>query len=159
MRFHVVAAVLLATLPLAGCSSSPDTSRRSQNGTQAIKQETKPSQQRQVRHAETSNVLDALDVDALKKKDGGRVRVKGKVYSTHLARSGKVFTLNLGPNWKTCMKAAVFQDDFEKWKGGTDGMKTAYEGKTVVIEGNIKLYQGSPEIVLNTPSQIEAVQE
>jgi exonuclease VII large subunit len=132
VRFHAVAALLFGVLPVAGCSSPQTTSAKS---------------------------LDARDVDALKKKDGERVSVKGKVYSAHLAKSGKVFTLNLGPDGNPCLKAAVFRDDFEKWKGGTNGMKTAYEGKVVVIEGKVKLYQGSPEIVVNTPSQIELAAE
>jgi hypothetical protein len=120
---------------------------------QRARQEPKPSPEAD--RPVPADGLDALDVEALSKKEDQRITVKGKVYSTHLARSGKVFTLNLGPNWKTCFKATVFKGDFEKWKGGTDGIKAAYEGKVVVIEGKVKMYQGSPEIVLNTPAQID----
>jgi len=31
-----------------------------------------------------------------------------------------------------------------------------YEGKTVVVSGKITLYQGKPEIIVNSPSQIIA---
>jgi hypothetical protein len=157
MRLHVLAALFLAALSLTGCNSSPEASGPSKGGTQREKEE--PKSAPQVDRSRATDTLDALGVEALKKKEGERVSVKGKVYSTHLAQSGKAFTLNLGPNWKTCFKAVVFKHDFEKWNGGTDGMKTAYGGKVVVIEGKIKLYQGSPEIVLNTPSQIELAAE
>ena len=103
--------------------------------------------------------IDALEVDALTKNEGKWVRVKGKIHSTHMAQSGKAFTLNVGPNWKTCFKAVVFQGDFDKWKNEADGIKAGYEGKLVVIEGKIKIYKGSPEIVVSTPSQIEVVTE
>jgi hypothetical protein len=152
MRF-LAKVLLFAILPLAGCTSPQDTSSPSKMAPQEA------SPQPLADRAGSRGALDALDVDTLKKKDGERVTVKGKVYSTHLAQSGKVFTLNLGPNWKTCLKATIFKDDFEKWKGGTDDIKGAYEGKVVVIEGKVKLYQGSPEIVLNTPSQIGLVTE
>lgn len=156
MRVHGVVSLLLAVMMLASCQSSKDTSGELQGSTPEGRKDW------QAGHAggwpESRDSLDALDVEALKKKDGQRITGKGKVYSTHLAQSGRVFTLNLGPDWKTCFKAVIFRDDFEKWKDGADGIKTAYDGKTVVIEGKVKVYKGSPEIVVNTPSQIEVVQ-
>jgi len=143
--------LFLAVICLAGCSG------QSKSGSQRDKQE--PGGDQPGYRALVGTELDALDVETLKKKEGEQVVVKGKVYSTHMAQSGKAFTLNLGPNWKTCTKAVVFKDDFEKWKGGADGIQRSFEGKVVVIEGKIKLYQGSPEVVVNTPSQIELVRE
>ena len=103
--------------------------------------------------------LDAENPQGLLQHEGQRVSVKGKVYSTHLATSKKVLTLNLGPDWRTCFKIAIFQDAFRKWDGGVAGLKSLYEGQTVTVEGELKKYRDSPEIIVRVPSQIQVMQE
>ena len=103
--------------------------------------------------------LDAENLEALARGKGQWVSVNGKVHSTHLTTSGKVFILNLGPDWRTCFKVAIFQDAFEKWDGGVSGIKSMYEGKTVTVEGALKIYQGSPEIIVRVPSQIQVAEK
>lgn len=102
--------------------------------------------------------LDAENLQGLLRHEGQQVSVKGKVYSTHLATSKKVFTLNLGPDWRTCFKVAIFQDAFGKWDGGVSGIKSMYEGQTVTVEGKLRMYRDSPEIIVRVPSQIQVMQ-
>ena len=102
--------------------------------------------------------LDAENLQDLVRHEGQQVSVKGKVYSTHLANSHKVFTLNLGPDWRTCFKVAIFQDAFGKWDGGVSGIKSMYEGQTVTVEGELRMYRDSPEIIVRVPSQIQVMQ-
>jgi hypothetical protein len=101
--------------------------------------------------------LDAENLQDLVRHKGQQVSVKGKVHSTHLATSHKVFTLNLGPDWRTCFKVAIFQDAFGKWDGGVAGIKSLYEGQTVTVEGELRMYRDSPEIIVRVPSQIQVM--
>jgi aspartyl/asparaginyl-tRNA synthetase len=100
-------------------------------------------------------VIDAKDVETLKKKDKAKVTVRGTVQSTHVAGSAKVMYLNLGPDYKTCFKVVIFKDDFDKREKGTAGIKDRYEKKTITVEGKIKLYKDQPEIVVKSPSDID----
>jgi len=101
--------------------------------------------------------LDAENLQGLVQHEGQQVSVKGKVHSTHLATSQKVFTLNLGPDWRTCFKVAIFQDAFGKWDGGVAGIKSLYEGQTVTVEGELRMYRDSPQIIVRVPSQIQVM--
>ena len=101
--------------------------------------------------------LDAENLQDLTQHEGQQVSVTGKVYSTHLANSQKVFMLNLGPDWHTCFKVTIFQDAFGKWDGGVAGIKSMYEGQTVTVEGELRMYRDSPEIIVRVPSQIQVV--
>jgi hypothetical protein len=102
--------------------------------------------------------LDAENLQDLIRYKGQQVWVKGKVHSTHLANSHKVFTLNLGPDWRTCFTVAIFQDAFGKWDGGVAGIKSLYEGQTVTVEGELGMYRDSPQIIVRVPSQIQVMQ-
>jgi hypothetical protein len=100
-------------------------------------------------------LIDAKDIAALKKKEKAKVLVRGTVESTHVTKSGKVMYLNLGSDYRTCFKVVIFKDDFEKWEKGTSGIKARYEKKTIVVEGEIKVYNRLPEIIVKAPSDID----
>ena len=102
-------------------------------------------------------VLDASNVPRLIVETGNNVIVKGKVESTHLRTSGQVFILNLGPDYRSCFKIKVFSNDFAKWSGGPDKLKRMYEGKRIGVDGKITIYEDSPEIKVNVPSQIRVL--
>jgi len=46
---------------------------------------------------------------------------------------------------------------FETWDGGVSGLKNMYGGKVIAIEGELRIYQGYPEISVRVPSQIQGV--
>lgn len=102
-------------------------------------------------------VLDASNVNQLISNKGKNVMVKGTVHSTHLTTSGKVFILNLGLDYKSCFRVKVFSSDFAKWDGGPDKLKSMYEGKRIGVEGEITIYDNLPEIKVNVPSKIRAL--
>ena len=82
---------------------------------------------------------------------GETATVTDKVDGVHQSGKGNVF-LNLGgkyPNqaftaWIPSASAAQFPNPQQ------------YEGRTVSVSGKITLYHGKPEIVVNSPSQINA---
>lgn len=103
---------------------------------------------------EKGDAVAAEDVAKLKELDGKQATVQGKVFEVFLPKSGSVAILNFGKDHKTCFKVAIFKANFEKF-GGTDEIAKSYQGKTVTVEGQVKLYQGQPEIVATVPSQLK----
>jgi|ERR671924_2278931 hypothetical protein len=143
MRVFLLALVVL--MLLGGCRAQDDfTSENKSSSIRPTKAEALPQ-------------LDAGKLEDLARYEGKWVSVRGKVHSTHLANSKKVFTLNLGPDWRTCFKVAIFQDAFEKWDDEVSGIKSMYEGKTMTVEGELRMYRGNPEITVRVPSQIQVV--
>lgn len=102
---------------------------------------------------EKTEVISADDVTKLKELDGKQVTVKGKVVEVFLPKSGSVAIMNFGKDHKTCFKVAIFKANFEKF-GGVDEIKKKYEGKILTVDGQCKMYQGTPEVIATVPSQI-----
>ena len=81
---------------------------------------------------------------------GQTVTVKDIVSGIHTARSGSATFINMGgayPN--NAFTAVIFESD-----AAAVGDVSGLVGKTVGITGQIKLYKGTPEIVVKTKSQI-----
>jgi len=75
--------------------------------------------------------------------------VVGTVASVHTSRSGTTF-LNFGsayPNQD--FTAVIFRSSASRFNNPAQ-----WQGHRVVVTGAIRMYQGKPEIVLETPSQI-----
>jgi len=84
---------------------------------------------------------------------GETCTVKGKVVATH--NSGKRCLLNFHPNWKKYFTAVIFRDCFSAFPASPE---QHYLGKKVLVTGYIKQYKGRPEIVLESPDQIEIIE-
>jgi hypothetical protein len=76
--------------------------------------------------------------------------VEGTVAATH--NSGKACFLNFHPNWKKYFTAVIFANRFSLFPATPERY---YQGKKVRVTGYIKEYQGKPEIILESPEQIE----
>lgn len=82
--------------------------------------------------------------------------VQGKVFQVYHSRNGNTF-LNIGgifPN--NPFSAVIFKDNLAKFQG-IDSVRSRYENRIVKVTGVIKEYKGKPEIILNSPAQIEEV--
>jgi micrococcal nuclease len=83
---------------------------------------------------------------------GKEVIVEGKVASAYRSKTNTVF-LNLEkPYPNQCFTSVIFSSDQYKFVSAPEKY---YANKTVRIRGEIKEYQGKPEVILKTPSQIE----
>ena len=82
---------------------------------------------------------------------GQTVTVDGRVVDTY--RSAKVIFLNFSPD-RDEFKVVIFADDWDKWPQSPDEL---YYGKNVRVTGEIELYQGAPEVVVESPDQIELI--
>ena len=103
----------------------------------------------------------ATDIDGLAKAadKSAKVVVTGTVAAATPSQSGKVakITFQDAPA-KGEFTAVYFQKNFaamEKAFGGKNGAELA--GKKVRITGAVKMYNGAPEIVVDSVSQVEVV--
>ena len=81
--------------------------------------------------------------------EGQLVTVEGQVVDTY--KSDKVIFLNFSPN-RDDFKAVIFASAWERWPQPPDEV---YYGQTVRVTGQVKLYNGAPEIIVDEPEQIE----
>jgi len=84
---------------------------------------------------------------------GRELIVEGKVADTyHDSKSNTVF-LNFEKAYPNhCFTGVIFSSDLYKF---VQNPEDYYLNKTVRIMGEVKEYQGKPEIILETPNQIE----
>ncbi len=91
----------------------------------------------------------SIDYTDAKNHIGENAAVTGAILSVYTSSSGQVF-FDYCKNYKNCpFSAVVFADDAKNF---TD--ISQYEGKTITLTGQIKSYNGTPEIVINSPDQI-----
>jgi len=83
---------------------------------------------------------------------GQNVTVTGKVVVSY--NSGKACFLNFHEDYKKHFTAVIFASDFSRFPSDPQDY---YLYKDVEVSGLIKEYEGKPEIILNSPSQIKIV--
>jgi nuclease S1 len=83
---------------------------------------------------------------------GQNVTVEGTVSNVHTsARSGTVF-IDIGGRYpRNPFTAVIF-----KSAAGKFTTLASLQGKTVDVTGKVRLYRGRAEIILDTPSQLQA---
>jgi len=83
---------------------------------------------------------------------GKEIIVEGNIAGTYRSKTNTVF-LNFGkPYSNQCFTAVIFSSDQYKF---VEYPEKYYLNKTTRVKGEIKEYQGKPEIILKDPSQIE----
>ena len=81
---------------------------------------------------------------------GKPVTVQAAITDVHTARSGATFIDMGGAFPDNEFVAVIFADDAAKFPDAS-----SLEGKTVTITGTVQMYQGKPEIVLKSASQLK----
>ena len=76
--------------------------------------------------------------------------VEGRVVSTY--KNEKVCFLDFGVDRKRSFTAVIFASSFEKFPPQPEVL---YRGKKVRVTGAIRKYESKPEIVLDSPDQIQ----
>ena len=85
---------------------------------------------------------------------GRELIVEGKVIDTHRDLKSNTVFLNFEKAYPNqCFTGVIFSSDLYKF---VQNPEDYYLNKTVRIMGEVKEYQGRPEIILETPNQIEA---
>jgi len=80
------------------------------------------------------------------------VTVEGTIVRTH--NSGKACFLNFHPNWRQTFSAVIFARSFPAFPPRPEDF---YRGKQVRVKGVVVEYEGRPEIILESPDQIEVL--
>ncbi|MEK7841033.1 MAG: hypothetical protein AAB197_00030, partial [Deltaproteobacteria bacterium] len=82
-----------------------------------------------------------------------RKAIYGKVMGV---REGKnAIFIEIGNTAKIDLRVVIFQQDKKNFKDDRIDPLTHYQGKKVVVYGKIKMYKGSLEVIIGSPSQIE----
>ncbi|MGD0424388.1 MAG: hypothetical protein ABSA92_13170 [Candidatus Bathyarchaeia archaeon] len=77
--------------------------------------------------------------------------VDGTIVSTYVSAKGNVF-LDFNIPWQGYFYGVIFSNDVGNFRCSPSGF---YLNQEVRITGLIQSYKGSPEIIVNSPSQIE----
>lgn len=100
----------------------------------------------------------AEEVAKLQKLDGKSVTIQGKVHSVYIPKSGSPVILNMGADFKTCFKAVIYDRKFRDWNLSAAEIGKLYEGRDVVVEGQISLFKELPQIEINSPAGVRVVE-
>lgn len=84
--------------------------------------------------------------------------VTGTVSDVEFSEKYKVIFLNFGKNFNTSLTAVIYNDVVPNFiMAGIEEPAEYYKNKTVALEGFIRISDGKPEIVIESPSQIRIV--
>jgi len=83
---------------------------------------------------------------------GQTVWVRGKVVAAN--NTGKVCFLNFHRNWKRYFTVVIFASSFSHFPEPPEKL---YLNKEIRVYGRVKEYQGKPEIIVESPDQIEII--
>jgi endonuclease YncB( thermonuclease family) len=100
----------------------------------------------------TGPVEDTIPWDLAGNYIGEYMSVEGKIVRTH--NSGKACFLNFHNNWTRYFSLVIFDNVLHRFP---EKPEEFYREKVVRVKGKIKTYRGRPEIVLNSPHQIEII--
>jgi hypothetical protein len=102
------------------------------------------------------DVIDAVDVDALRARAGQDVTVEGSVTTIGTTQKKGITFINLGLPRKEGFAAVIFERSYGAFPEGFEG----YSDKKLRVTGRLDLYQGERiQIVVTSPEQIEIVKE
>ncbi|MBC7364043.1 MAG: hypothetical protein H5U07_05820 [Candidatus Aminicenantes bacterium] len=82
------------------------------------------------------------------------VTVEGTIIRTY--NSGRTCFLNFHQDYQRYLSLVIFASDFSKFPANPEKF---YLNKKVRVRGRVKLYQGRPEIILSSPSQIVVLED
>ncbi|OGI05049.1 MAG: hypothetical protein A2104_02655 [Candidatus Melainabacteria bacterium GWF2_32_7] len=85
-------------------------------------------------------------------------RVTGTISNIDISEKYKVISLNFGKNFNTSLSAVIYNDVIPSFiLAGIDDPAEYFKNKTVLLEGIIRVSNGKPEIIIDSPSQIKII--
>ena len=115
----------------------------------AVGQATQPTEQSATWSKITGNAIGACNAGNYY---GREEIIEGKIVDASKSKTNTVFLNFEKPYPNQCFTAVIFSSDLVNFP---ENPQNYYEGKTVRVKGEIKEYNGKPEIVLEDTSQIE----
>jgi len=85
-------------------------------------------------------------------------RIEGEIHDCKITDNSKVIFLNFGENFNTSLSALIYNTNIPAFIDAGIGQPEKYfKNKKVVVEGIIRISNGKPEIIINTPDQIKVI--
>ena len=86
--------------------------------------------------------------------------ITGKVASVDISDRSKVVFLNFGKNYNTSLSAIIYGNSLHSFlMAGVEDFKNHYKNKIVSVEGVVRISNGKPEVVIDSPSQIKVIED
>ena len=102
--------------------------------------------------------VDAENLVQLVNSTSKHVKITGTICSSKISDNSKVIFLNFGKNFNTSLSAVIYDFDVHSFiAAGIDNPQAYFKNKKVVMDGIIRIANGKPEIVINSPKQIKIV--
>ncbi len=99
--------------------------------------------------------LIASKLSKISKYEGCEAKVNGLVHSTFEPASGNLLLFNVGnDDYTKAFKVVIFQSNFDNFNQPFD----FYEDKKIAVSGEIDSYQGNPQIVIDSPQDIQIME-
>jgi hypothetical protein len=87
------------------------------------------------------------------------VKIMGTICSSEITDNSKVIFLNFGKNFNTSLSAVIYDFDVHSFvDAGIEQPEAYFKNKKVMLEGIIRIANGKPEIVINSPKQIKIIE-
>lgn len=87
-------------------------------------------------------------------------RIEGKIRECEVTDNSKVIFLNFGENFNTSLSAIIYNTDVYNFiDAGIEEPQEYFKNKKVVVEGIIRISNGKPEVVINSPNQIKVIDD
>ena len=103
--------------------------------------------------------VDAENLVQLVNSTSKHVKITGTIYSSEISDNSKVIFLNFGKNFNTSLSAVIYDFDVHSFvNAGIANPQAYFKNKKVMMEGVIRIANGKPEIVINSPKQIKIIE-
>ena len=102
--------------------------------------------------------VDAENLVQLVNFTSKHVKISGTICSSEISDNSKVIFLNFGKNFNTSLSAVIYDFDLHSFiDAGIDNPQSYFKNKKVILEGVVRIANGKPEIVINSPKQIKII--
>ncbi|MCK7470085.1 MAG: hypothetical protein MZU95_04205 [Desulfomicrobium escambiense] len=104
--------------------------------------------------------LEAGNIAQLMTNISQYARIQGKISNVEVSDKFNVTCLNFGDNYNTSLSAFIYKDSLIAFAmAGIDEPAEFFKDKNVIIEGIIRVNNGKPEVILDSPSQIKVLND
>lgn len=88
------------------------------------------------------------------------VRIEGKICDSEITDKSRIIFLNFGKNFNTSLSAVIYDINVPSFiDAGIDQPDEYFKNKKVVIEGVVRISNGKPEVIINSPNQIQVIED
>ncbi len=86
-------------------------------------------------------------------------RIEGEIQNCKITDNSKVIFLNFGKNFNTSLSALIYNVNIPAFiDAGIDEPEIYFKNKKVMVEGIIRISNGKPEVIINSPDQIKIIE-